>query len=725
MLKLSLLFLSLLLSLYAGEKVEIFSSNITSEGNIVKASDGVIVVYKKYFITADRAVYDRNTSELELFDNIRVNQDHSYKVLGNYAKLNIAQKEKFFKPFYMSDKESRIWISAKNGMSKDQILDINEGILSGCNPVDPLWKIEFSSSHYNSDSKWMNLYNARLYMGDVPIFYMPYFGFSLSTKRKPGFLKPAIGYSHNEGVFYQQPIYIAVDNWWDLELKPQIRTQRGQGIYQTFRFTDSPTSSGEITVGYFEEFGEYARDNNLQNDSHYGFNFKYDNKDFLNQWLGKNFEGQSGIYADISSMNDVDYINLSSNNVRNNPTSTQVLSRINLFYNTDEYYLGSYVKYYQDLTLASNDDIIHKLPTLQYHYYLNTFLQDHVLYNLDIQSNNLTRVINKTVLQTDINIPITVQTSLFDEYLNISYTANLYMQYSSFGGSEENSTLINEYNDGYIAHNFHTLAASTQLTRAYEDFAHVISLGISYNKAAMQSRNGYYADYEEICVSPKAEDIDHCSKLSEFYNISDIQEEVQVDFIQYIYDDKATEKLYHRLTQKISYGDITNSYGELENELNYRVTDYLTFYNNCFYNYEETSFSKVFNQVSFNKFGIKINLSHLYKDTFTATTTNVPQLTSYLTSTLGYTYDNHYSFSALYNYDAISKITKTKEIGFMYKKRCWDFGIRYSENRRPVLSETDGNSFVAERYIYFTVLLKPLMKANHDSSIMYKFKNLN
>jgi len=722
MLKLFFLFLSLFLSvnLYAGEKVEIFSSNMTSEGNIVKATGGVTVVYKNYFITADRAVYDRNTSELELFDNIRVNQDKSYKVLGKYAKLNIAQKEKFFKPFYMSDKESRVWISANSGTSTKKLLEINEGMLSGCNPIDPMWKIEFSSSNYNSDSKWMNLYNARLYIDDVPIFYMPYFGFSLDTKRKSGLLMPSMGYSTNEGAFYEQPIYIAVDNGWDLELKPQIRTQRGQGIYQTFRFTDSATSVGEITAGYFKESGEYYKDKNLHNDSHYGFNFKYDNNDFLNQWLGTNFEGQSGIYADVSRMNDVDYINLSSNETSNNTTATQVLSRVNIFYNADENYVGTYFKYYQDLTQVSNDDTIQQLPTIQYHYYLNTFLEDHLLYNLDIQSNNLTRNINKTALQTDINVPVTLQTSLFGEYINISYRANLYIQHSSFGSSEQNLILNNEYNDGYILRNFHTLAASTQLTRGYEDFSHVISFGVSYNKAGTQSSNGYYSDNEKFCDNPQTKDDARC----EFYNISEIKEEAQVDFIQYIYDDEATEILYHRLAQKISYGDTSNRYSELENELNYRVTDYLTFYNNLFYNYEEINFSKVFNKLSLNKFGVNLAFSHLYKDSFIPTTTEVPQFTSYLTSTLSYTYNNHYSFSALYNYDAISKTAKTQEIGFMYKKRCWDFGIRYSESRRPILTN-DVKSFVDERYIYFTILLKPLMNANGSSNIPIQLPNAN
>ncbi|MDQ7067226.1 MAG: LPS assembly protein LptD [Sulfurimonas sp.] len=720
MLKTVVVFLSLLVTLYASDKVEIFASTMVSEGNIVKATGGVTVVYKNYFITADRAIYDRNSSELELFDNIRVNQDKSYKVLGKYAKLNIAKKEKFFKPFYMSDKNTRVWMSANNGTSKEKLLDVKSGVLSGCNPINPLWKIEFSSSDYNSDSKWMNLYNARLYIEDIPIFYIPYFGFSLDTTRRSGLLMPSAGYSSNEGVYYEQPIYIALSNWWDLEFKPQIRTQRGQGIYQTFRFVDSATSRGEVSTGYFKESESYFKQNNLQNDSHYGFSMKYDNNDFLNQWLGTDFEGQSGLYADVSRMNDVDYINLASNDVRNNSTSTQVLSRINIFYNTDSHYLGGYFKYYQDLTQVSNDDTIQKLPTLQYHYYLDTFFQDHLLYNLDVQSNNLTRIINKTAIQTNVNLPVTLQTPLFDEYMNISYKANLYMQHSSFGGGEQNQTVSSEYNNGYILRNFHTIAISTQLTRGYEDFSHVIGLSISYNKAGTQSSNGYYADYEELCANNQNQNDARC----EFYNISDIKEEAQVDFIEYIYDDKGSEILYHRLAQNISYGNIGNRYGELENELNYQVTDYLSFYNNMFYNYEETNFSKVFNQVSLNKFGINLALSHLYKDTFVPATTLTPRLTSYITSTLRYTYDNHYSFSALYNYDAISQTAKSQEIGFLYRQRCWDFGIRYSENRRPTLS-SNVESFVDERYIYFTILLKPLMKDNGSSNITMQLPNSN
>ena len=722
MLKLLTLFIIFTASLYASDKVEIYATTMNSKENIVEASGGVNVIYREYFLSADSAIYDRKTGDLELFDNIRVNHGSSYKILGSYAKLNIAKKERLFKPFYMLDKNSKVWMSASEGKTKDDDIAIKSGTMSGCNPNDPFWEMEFSSSDYNANTKWLNLYNTRLYIYDIPVFYTPYFGYSLDTKRRTGLLMPALGLSDVEGFYYEQPIYIAEYDSWDLEISPQIRTNRGEGIYSTFRFVDSATSRGEFKLGYFQEKDDYFKEQQLQNSSHYGFNFKYDNNDFINQWLGVDLEGQSGIYVDINQMNDVDYINLSSNENIDQSTATQVLSRINTFYNTDDNYIGAYFKYYLDLTQPSNDNTLQKLPTLQYHHYLDAFLEDHLLYFLDIQSNNIQRNINKRVVQTDVNLPITLQTNLFEELLNLSYKANLYGQYSNFGGEEETPIAGFEYNDGYFTRNYHTLAASTQLTKAFENITHVIGFGARYTKGGSESRNGYYQDVEGYCSDLENKQlfpVEYNSKC-EFYNITDIEEQAQFDFTQYIYDSSASQILYHRLAQTISYGNDLNKYGELENELDYKVTDAISYYNNMFFNFEESLFSKIYNKISLNDYGLNIGLSHLYKEDISKALNDPFRNTSYLTSSARYTYDKHYSFNAMYNYDMELELKKSMEVGFMYKKRCWDFGIRYVENNRPVLTQS-GDSSVYDKYIYLTVILKPLMQADTGSSnISYK-----
>ena len=702
------------INLNAGDKVEIYASKMESLEGIVNAKDGVSVLYGEYILTADNAVYNRKSGDLELHGHVRVSQGSSMKILGEYARLNIAQKERLFRPFYMSDEKSRVWLSAEEGITEDEDINIESGVLSGCNPINPIWKMEFSSSDYNAQTKWLNIYNARLYVDDIPVFYSPYFGYSLDNTRRTGLLMPKVGYSSDEGTYFEQPIYIAPHSWWDLELRPQTRTNRGSGLYQTFRFVESKSAKGEFKAGYFREKELYFQENQLVNKEHYGFDFKYENSNFLNEWFNLHLGGQAEIYADTTYMNDVDYINLTSNDSTNTTTAKQLLSRINLFYNGENQYIGTYFKYYQDLTKESNSQTLQKLPTLQYHYYLDTFIKNKILYSLDIHSNNIERSKGTTSIQTDVNLPVTLQTNLFNEYLNISYQANFYAQHSTFAHQSQVS-LSDELKDGYVLRNYHTLSASTQLTKAYNDLSHVISVGVSYNKAGTELKDGYYEDNYEFCADSANKDNPRC----EFYNITSINEEAQIDFIQYIYDDNANEILYHRLAQRILYGDAQTKYGELENELDYKITKNISLYNNMLYNYDENKLSKVFNQLKINTTSIDIEISHLYKDSFVENTSEVDRYTSYLTSAITYRYGSHYTFKGMYNYDTISHNLKNREIGFLYKKRCWDFGLRYSENRRPVLTTT-GDSFVDDKYIYLTLVLKPLMRSNNSSLVSYK-----
>ena len=697
------------LFLHAKEKVEIYATSITAQGDSVVASDEVIVVYGTYFLSAKRALYNKQTGDLELFENIRANYNGEYKLLGSYAKINIAKKERLFQPFYMLEKKSEVWLSGDTGYALENDLDIKAGITSGCDPIDPLWKIEFSSSEYNTESKWLNLYNARLYLYDIPLIYTPYFGYPLDKTRRTGLLLPAFGISGSEGFYYEQPFYIAEQNWWDAEFKPQIRTLRGEGLYGAFRFVDSPLSKGTLQAGYFKEKRSYVAENELINDKHYGFNFEYENKDVAGGWFGVSDDAQTGLYIDINNMNDVDYINLSSNDTTQTVTATQILSRINGFYNGGENYFGTYFKYYKDLTLESNENTLQKLPTLHYHSYLDTLLEDHFLYNVDIQSNNIYREINKKVLQTDISVPLTLQTALFDEYLQLAYTAQLYAQHSKFSGNEEVKS--GEYDNGYYARNYHELKASTQLTKGFDTFTHVLGFGATLTSKGDDTQTGYYEEYEAFCSLKENQMNPQC----EFYTLSDIEDVVKLDFSQYFYDEAAKQRVYHRVAQNIDYNKESNELGELENELDVQLTDTISYYNNLFYNYDEKAFSKIFNQIAYRDGSWNFSLSHLYRDTFLEETATYTPYTSYITSTLRYTYDEHYSYHAGMNYDYENREKKSSEIGFMYKKRCWDFGLRYVENVRPVLRTGDTSS-IYDRYLYISVVLKPLMGSGGGAS---------
>lgn len=702
------------------DKVEIYATTMDTKDSVVTAKGDVVVIYQDYHLSAKRARYNRDSGDLELFENIRASQGDNIKLLGEYAKLNIANKERTFAPFYMLEKKSDVWLSGDKGYSKAKDINVTSGVMSGCDPNDPLWKMEFTSSEYNTDTMWLNLYNARLYLYDIPVFYTPYFGYSLDTTRRTGVLPPLVGYSEKEGFYYEQALFIAEQNWWDLELKPQIRTNRGSGLYSTFRFVDSKTSKGSLTTGYFKEKERYFQENVLANKKHYGFNFLYDNDDFINQWFGLNLKGQSGIYMDIVNMNDVDYINLSTNDTTQNATTRQLLSRVNLFYNTDSDYVGAYFKHYKDLEIDSNEKTLQSLPALHYHTYLQTFLEDHLSYSLDIKSDNYYRQTGVSAVQTDLNIPVTLHTSLFDEYLNISYTANMYAQHTAFKNKNEITAPTNEYDDGVFARNYHQLSASTQLTRAYDDLTHVIEFGSQYQIDGFDIEDGYYDEQKDLFINEQRDD--YCSRTAnrsdteyaarcEFYNIADVEKRLQLYFSQYIYDTFGNQIIYHRVAQNVSYENVNSGVGDLENELDYQMTDDFNFYNNMFYNYDENSFSKNFNKISYTGKKLKLGLSHMYKNSFSAR-----PVISYMTAGINYIYDKHYSYSFKHDYDLERSEKRGFEIGFLYQKRCWDFGLRYVENNRPILSLSGNSDSIYDRYIYLTIRLKPIMASGSEGT---------
>jgi LPS-assembly protein len=709
MLKLLFIITIFVLNLYANDKVEIYASNINSKGDIVKADGDVVVMYKDYILSSKKAIYDRSTGELELFGNIRATKGNDYKILGNHAKMNIAKKERSFKPFYMLEHTSNVWWSGSKSMAKGDDINTTAGIVSSCDPINPLWKMEFSSSNYNQDTMFLKTYNTVLYLYDIPVLYTPYFAYSLDKTRRTGLLTPHLGLSDSEGFFYQQPIYIAEQDWWDVEIKPQIRSSRGSGVYATYRWVDSDHSKGSYTAGYFKENDKYFQDNNLENNIHSGYNFNYINDNFINHFFRTDLDGQSAIYADLKNMNDIDYLNLSTNDSTQNATSYQIYSRVNMFYNNKDNYFGVYFKHYKNLASQNNDATLQQYPSLQYHNYLSTLLDDYILYSLDMKSTNFTRSKGTTAIKTDINIPLSVQASILDEYINLSYTNYISAQHTAFGNNNEEKIDPIDY-DGYILRNYNAFNISTQQTKAYDKLTHAVDTGVEYIIDGQDTRNGYYS-YCEL-KNASGVRINSNDKICKFYNITQTQDTLKLYFSQYLYGDNGEQILYHRLSQNVSYSTDNDTTTQLENEFDIKITKYLTYYNDVYYNYDESAISKVFNNIAYNNKSVNLAFSHIYQKTFT----KKPKETSYVTSSLVYNFNKHYAYHLKADYDVENSFNKNKEIGFLYKKKCWDFGLKYIENNRPVLKNGSIADSIQDRIIYMTVALKPLMTSQNKNS---------
>ena len=112
-----------------------------------------------------------------------------------------------------------------------------------------------------------------------------------------------------------------------------------------------------------------------------------------------------------------------------------------------------------------------------------------------------------------------------------------------------------------------------------------------------------------------------------------------------------------------------------------------------------------------------MGLSHFYED---QTRHSLDYDSSYLTADIEYRYDEHYNYFAKYAYDMEHSVKKNVQVGFLYSKRCWDFGLRYVELNRPVLEQGGVVDSIYDKYIYFTIILKPM----GGSAIQYQLNDL-
>ncbi|MFN3628831.1 MAG: LPS-assembly protein LptD [Casimicrobiaceae bacterium] len=123
------------------------------------------------------------------------------------------------------------------------------GRYTTCVGDDPAWRLEVGQLDIDEAKGIGEASNARVYLGNLPVAWLPRFTFPLDNERKSGFLSPTWGTSEARGFDVQLPYYLNLAPNYDATLTPRLMTKRGLMLHGQFRYiADSPLgrSSGEI-----------------------------------------------------------------------------------------------------------------------------------------------------------------------------------------------------------------------------------------------------------------------------------------------------------------------------------------------------------------------------------------------------------------------------------------------------------------------------------------------
>lgn len=670
------------------QDVEVLANTVSKEGTLIHAIGNVVLYSPKYLITADEAYYDQANGDLELFGNVTMLEGVSYATRSGHTKLNLNTNKGVSDPLFFFDESTNVWIKCEDAVLNPDTYITKKSIVSSCNTQDPDWKIAFTSGEFDKENKWLHLYNPVFYASDIPVFYLPYFSFTTDRSRRTGLLKPEFGMGGTEGFFYLQPIYFAPDVDWDLEVRPQIRTTRGEGLHGTYRFVDSPYSRGSITTGYFKEHSDYAKEENLKNDSHYGLKMTYDRS----QLLSSKYDNiEDGLWFDINYLNDIDYYNTMSNETMS--YDRLATSRLNYYIKRDQDYFGLYAKYYIDTSKISNDSTLQELPTLHYHHFSNPLLLDNLLYSVDYKAKNYERKEGITAFQNELDAPFTLYFSLLEDYLHFSISENIYVSHISYGNDDT------QENAGKYWRNYHKFSLSTELSKPYDNFYHTIYLELDQILPSKEDENGYIADFIALNTLAKSTSL----TLKEFF-----------------YNEDGEKKISHKLKQ-IYYSDYDYKYGDLENDLKYNITDKIYLGHNLYYSHEFSKVSR--NQISINYADdiYSTSLRYTFQDkTYKENTiykvsqdTTLNKDYSYVTMYADSKYFTHYNVFTSVDYDVQDNQFRTWSLGFKKSMKCWDYSVQYREKVTPKLTSSSIDS-VNREGIMFLFNLYPMGSVGYE-----------
>ena len=680
------------------EKLQLVAKDVDTKNNIITATGDVVAYSPTYYLSSDKMIYDKDKEILELFDNVLIIKDNKIQTQSNYAFVDMKNDIINQDPVFLMDNSSNIWSNSKEANKDKDVITLENSILSSCDCIDPIWSIRSSSSDYDTEAMWMNTYNPRLYIKNVPVFYLPYFGFPTDTTRRTGLLLPTMGYSSSEGFLYSQPIFIAPADDYDIELIPQIRTQRGYGSYANFRYADSPDSMLNVKTGYFKEFDNYRSKEQLENSEHYGLDIDYERKNIF----AKNKEHQDGVFTSIRYLNDIEYITLKEEDDYNLGTDKKIESKVNYFYNTPEYYGGVYGKYYVDASQKTNDNTLQELPQIQLHSYNKELFLENLIYSIDTKAQNFTRKEGLNAKIYDINVPISYTKNILDDYMYVGVENRTILTQYDYSNSLYNNL---RYENGTLIQNRTSFIVGTDLLKPYSDYIHTLNLNASYDIPENLRKDG---DLYNITV--KENQPLKYDELSVFPILQE-QKTIKLSLNQSIYDKENLKQfINHKMSQSILYNSVDEpKFQDLDNYVKINH-DYGSLSGKVVYNMDDNKVVEGSFDNSLSYENLTFSAGYYYTKKTNNEFNTRDDLESYRLST-SYKLAKDYSIKYYENYDLQEKTRNRQGIGLNIDDSCWNLDLLLEKEITPrsrYVESTRSYDSHEQTIVYAVLMLKPI-----------------
>ena len=301
-------------------------------------------------IAADEAILDQENERLDANGNL-VFQDQMFTITADSLVAQMQNNSAILSG-------AQYWLhgqqihgdAEKLEITPDNNLHLTKTNFTTCPPGDSSWLLEAEKIKIDTSEEWGELWNAKLKVGDVPIFYIPYMTIPISDKRKSGFLFPMFSTSTTNGVEVATPYYWNIAPEYDLTFTPHYMSARGLFLKTDFRYLAGESQYGKFNVEYL------ANDNMLEN-SPDRYLYHWEHQGAINEnWR---------VLANFTDVSDNNYFNDMNSEVQ--AATDNQLSRIGeVSYFEQNWDFSARV---QDIKVLGEDELPYQvMPQLNFNY---------------------------------------------------------------------------------------------------------------------------------------------------------------------------------------------------------------------------------------------------------------------------------------------------------------------------------------------------------------------
>ncbi len=560
--------------------------------------------------------------------------------------------------------------------SSKNIYQLKDGSITSCPEGDNTWRVKATDIDINQIEDEVTLYNPRVEILNVPVFYLPYLTLPVGDTRKTGFLYPSVSLDTRDGFGLSVPIYWNLAPNYDLQTDINYMEKRGVQLNSKFRYLTA-YGGGSIRSEYLHEDKE-----NPEKEERWGINWKHNG--VLNAWK---------FNVDYSQVSDIFYFSDLTSEIGNREEG-QLLQSGEASYRSATWDTTLRVRNFQVLSSSTPYRL---MPQLEFNYYAPHFYRKLDFNLLSHMSRFETDDVNKPSA-TRLHIEPTLQLPLSTTWGTFTAETKLYQTY--YEQDIDALTRSNDYEEK-VSRTIPQLRihSGLYLERQAPEFGgylQTLEPQVQYLYIPEKDQSAIYSKYD---TSKLQLDYDGLFRSQKYGNIDYIAPANQLSYgaSSRFFDDEFKERM------NISFGQIfylNDSYNEsssaekpsyysawaLDAEFNY---DDFLFYRGGFQ--FDTASSQVqladstfeyrypagYSQLNYRYVSldyITSNVDFIRKDNYTYTREGINQL-GFITS---YNLNRNWKFNGQYFYDLNENVNLEWLTSVNYTSDCWYIGVSYS-----------------------------------------------